>query len=583
MKIIGIMLLLVALPVFSQNGKIPYFVPSSQKPDFNHVYLIKDSDETLVFLRFINDHRCEKITYYLKPDKELATRIEATYSFNKKNQLIVYEGVKQSIIRSDSLVFAVEDAHPTALENPFSSYYFRDFKFYDKRVKSWLKYQPIITESNDKRLTHSWTQSPITGESLVTGPCTSPTNLNCLCAALTYDKTSFQEKADAIGEFVIDRFDYNRGDTAQTNIHGLIFGKEREAVCEGYSRVYKDLMQRLNFKTDYMSGAVRTDVYDIFYSGHSHAWNQTMIQGKTYSLDITWAKNLKDQWYLMEPNDFQISHFDLNENSKINNAGDSNMTMYDFMHQPLINPIMDGGFFNSKAIDKTVPFQIAQGTFTLNFNRTMMVNRVIRQELSYPFVKFSGENGQVASNIIAKSGAVSKKAFTNRLEIQLPEKINNIEIEIEGIGTLHYVVFNGTIEAFYQYLIDHKNPASPHSMALAFLACAKLNDPNVFNSLKAHVGEGINFKSFMKQARKFNIDDFTFSTFNGSHHQSYTWDANSKLVAKRPKKNQHGKFENFIGYSFEYSKPHEKQTSKIYLNENEDSTYSFYKFDVNSW
>ena len=66
----------------------------------------------------------------------------------------------------------------------------------------------------------------------------------------------------------------------------------------------------------------------------------------------------------------------------------------------------------------------------------------------YTFVKFEGEAQQVATQVIAKSGSVNKKTTTNKLEIQLPEKINNIKVEIQGIGTIHYVVFNGTENEF---------------------------------------------------------------------------------------------------------------------------------------
>jgi len=583
MKFIGIALVVLAFPFSAQVGKIPYFVPSNEATEFEHVFLMKDDEESLVFLRLINDHRCEQISYFHHPDQELATRIEATYTFNKHHQLILYSGLKQRIIQADSLRFAIEDAQATTMDNPFSNLYFRDHKFYDNRIKAWLKYQPIIQESNDVRLTRAWSQSPLTGENLIQGPCKDPKNLNCLCAALTYDKPTSQEKADAIGKFVIERFDYNRGDTSQNNIRGLVFGKEREAVCEGYSRVYKDLMERLHFKTDYMSGAVRTDVYDIFYSGHSHAWNQTTIDGKTYGLDITWAQNLSSNWYLLPPSDLQITHFDWNEKDGSTNTGDSNMTMYGFMHQPLINPITEGGSKGIKNLDKIEPFQLAQGTFVINFDRKLVVNHVSREELSYPFVKFEGEAQQVATQVIAKSGSVNKKTTTNKLEIQLPEKINNIKVEIQGIGTVHYVVFNGTENEFYQYLIDHRNPVSAYSMAMAFMACAKLNNEIIFNSLKANLSEGITFKSFMKQAKQNHLNEFHYAIFNGCHHQNYDWNEQGKLVPKYHKKNKQGKFENFQGYSFEFSQPHAKEISKIYLNENEDGTYSFYQFGVNRW
>jgi hypothetical protein len=118
---------------------------------------------------------------------------------------------------------------------------------------------------------------------------------------------------------------------------------------------------------------------------------------------------------------------------------------------------------------------------------------------------------------------------------------------------------------------------------MAFMACAKLNNEIIFNSLKANLSEGITFKSFMKQAKQNHLNEFHYAIFNGCHHQSYDWNEQGKLVPKYHKKNKQGKFENFQGYSFEFSQPHAKEISKIYLNENEDGTYSFYQFGVNRW
>lgn len=581
MRQICLAIMLLVGFVYAQKNS-PYFIPNDYDIPNPHAFILKDNEESLEILR-MNYGQYEWICYPKNNKTMCAQYIKNVYTNGKKNKIYFYGAKQQMIIHSDSLTFAVEGDEADEMTKEVEGLYFRKFKFYQKRLHAIFNYRPVLIETKDPRAFLDWSQSPFTGIDFIQGPCAAPDNLDCLCAALTYNAQTPQDKADAIANFVIKHFRYNRGDTAQTNIKGLVFGKEREAVCEGYSRVYKDLMGRIGNNTIYMSGAVRTDVYDIFYSGHSHAWNQTKIAGKPYALDITWSENLNSNWYLMHPKDFQISHFDTGREKNTKNWGDSSMTMYEFLHQPLINPIDDGGAIKVKQIDKTLPFQCAMGTFTLNFSKTMTVNSINRQELSYPFVRFDGEGSLVKTKVIAKSGKIHNKITTNRVDITLPERINNIQIDVEGIGTLNYVVFNGAESEFYQYLIDQKNPKSAHSMALAFLACAKLNDPNVFDELKPYINEDITFKDFMKQAKAQHIEEYKFAAFNACLHTSYAYDANNKLVKKKANSTKKLQNESFMGYSFEFSQPHKGEVSKIFLSENEDNTYSFAKFNTKSW
>jgi len=580
MKIKLLCLVMLSTAVYAQFGKIPYFVPQNDHIKFNEVYVLQDDEEALCLLRLINAKQYEWVRYSRTPQHSIATRVTAKYHVSKKHKLLFAAGDEQLIIADDTLIYAINGSKNYEAQDHLNSYYFNKGKFYNTRLNAIIKRKPVIESTPDESYRMAWFISPESKQSLITGPCNEPDNLDCLCAALTHEKTTPQEQVDAISSFIIERLHYNRGDTAQNNIKGLVFGNEREAVCEGYSRVFKDLMERLNFKTDYVSGAVRTDVYDIFYTGHSHAWNQTIINGKPYGLDITWSNSLNDSWYLMPPKDLQITHFSLDYWNKVKNWGDSTMTMYEFMNQPLINPIMDGGSEKIKVIDKIAPLQFAQGTFTLNFQHKLTINSVSRQELSYPFVKFEGQKGDVASKVIAQSGSISQKTSTNKLEINLPEKVNNLKIDIAGIGTLHYVVFNGTKNEFYQYLIDHREPLSPHSMALAFLACAKLNDENVFNSLKADMEEGISFKEFMKEAKINHIDDFEFTTFNATKHISFSLSNNDENPVKKSRKRDRNEFSVFQGYSFEYSEPYNKEVNRIFMSEAEEHQYIFHKFGV---
>ncbi|MEY4861436.1 MAG: hypothetical protein RL059_1135 [Bacteroidota bacterium] len=424
--------------------------------------------------------------------------------------------------------------------------------------------------------TQQWFVHPLSGDTMVSRKCFASDDLDCLCAALTFEKSTEREKSDAISAFIISRFHYNRGDTSQTNVKGLVFGKEKEAVCEGYSRVYKDLMERIGIKADYVSGAVRNTIQDVFYSGHSHAWNQVILDNIPYTTDITWSQNIHSNWYLMKPEDMIISHFEDNKSAENPNLYDSTLTMYDFMQLPYVDPIERNGHNQLSNLDKTSPIQFAQGTFTINFQQKMHVTNITRNELGYPFVRFEGEEQQVARKVIANDGKLTNKINTNSVSVNLPELINYLTIDIDGIGTLHYIVINGTESQFYESLISNLDQKNAYSMAIAFLACAKLKNETIYNELKVYMVKPMKYKDFIKAAEKMNISQFKFSVFNACHHISYNF--NDEEFQESADENK------YQGYSFSFSNLPNNEEGKIFMKiKKSTGTYKFKAFAKSSW
>ena len=357
---------------------------------------------------------------------------------------------------------------------------------------------------------------------------------------------------------------------------GLVFGKEKEAVCEGYSRVYKDLMERIGIKSEYVSGAVRNTIQDVFYSGHGHAWNQVILDNIPYTTDITWSKSIKSNWYLMKPEDMIISHFEDSYSAENPNLYDSTLTMYDFMQLPYVDPIERNGHNQLSNLDKTSPIQFAQGTFTINFKQKMNVTNITRNELGYPFVRFEGEKKEVARKVIANDGKLTNKISTNSISVNLPELINYLTIDIDGIGTLHYIVINGTENQFYESLISNLDQKNAYSMAIAFLACAKLKNETIYNELKIYMTKPMKFKDFIKEAGKMNISQFKFSIFNACHHVSYSYKDEAFQESDDENKYQ--------GYSFSFSNLPNNEEGKIFMKvEKSTGTYKFKAFAKNSW
>lgn len=100
--------------------------------------------------------------------------------------------------------------------------------------------------------------------------------------------------------------------------------REKVAICDGYSRLFKTLCDYSNIKSEIVTGYIR------WYSDaigeqtkRIHAWNAVQIDNKWYLLDVTWAsgysntgvtkfKKEYDEYYFLTPPDNLINdHFPL--------------------------------------------------------------------------------------------------------------------------------------------------------------------------------------------------------------------------------------------------------------------------------
>ncbi|WP_052343599.1 DUF5050 domain-containing protein [Bacillus massiliigorillae] len=98
------------------------------------------------------------------------------------------------------------------------------------------------------------------------------------------DRASDFEKVKAIHDYVVlnSAYDYanfvnNTIPDASYNAYGLLINKI--AVCDGYAKAMKLLLERVGIKTYYVTGTVNTGL---------HAWNLVNIDGEYYYIDTTW-------------------------------------------------------------------------------------------------------------------------------------------------------------------------------------------------------------------------------------------------------------------------------------------------------
>ena len=571
-----IILVAVVFQSVLHSQSLPYQAPKETDLDaVINTYLMNDTENEFSILRLLRDQKFELITYHKNND--LICEYSKGQTTLYKNKLSLYTSESLEIIRSGDLNLIRPCSNK--YNNDLSNLFFSKSNFYSKKIHLFFKKRPVIVPCEKSLYTQQWFVHPLSGDTMVSRKCFASDDLDCLCAALTFEKSTEREKSDAISAFIISRFHYNRGDTSQTNVKGLVFGKEKEAVCEGYSRVYKDLMERIGIKSEYVSGAVRNTIQDVFYSGHGHAWNQVILDNIPYTTDITWSKSIKSNWYLMKPEDMIISHFEDSYSAENPNLYDSTLTMYDFMQLPYVDPIERNGHNQLSNLDKTSPIQFAQGTFTINFQQKMHVTNITRNELGYPFVRFEGEEQQVARKVIANDGKLTNKISTNSISVNLPELINYLTIDIDGIGTLHYIVINGTENQFYESLISNLDPKNAYSMAIAFLACAKLKNETIYNGLKVYMVKPMKFKDFIKNADKMNISQFKFSVFNACHHMGlWTFNLNDDEFQETDDENK------YQGYSFSFSNLPDNEEGKVFMQvQKSTGTYKFKAFAKSSW
>lgn len=96
----------------------------------------------------------------------------------------------------------------------------------------------------------------------------------------------------------------------------------RQALCDGYSRLFKTLCDYAAIPCEVIHGYARTETHkQIQRFGSNHAWNAVYLDSNWYLLDLTWAsgfidsrteqyvRHLDEQYFLTTPEDFIREHY----------------------------------------------------------------------------------------------------------------------------------------------------------------------------------------------------------------------------------------------------------------------------------
>lgn len=559
--------LLIAVSVFGQQ---PYAYEQEGPRFCLAVFLIEEQATYSHYIRIFEDD-FESIVYFKEGDT-LCELTRCKYQKVKQNYRAGRLKELKRIYRKDSLTFAQEVEEAYDFYIPTDQYSFRMAEvnelfqkpivkntFYENKVSAFLKFKPVLAPLLTSDFVEPWYIEPVSKKNLISPPCQETQNIACICAALQFGAVDQKETAQQIASYLINRFTYGFGDTMQYNPVGLLTGDQNLAVCSGYSKMYELLLNEAHIAAKYVDGAVRIELNDIFYAGHSHAWNELEIDGKRLCSDVTWANDQSSDWLLNTEENFFLSHYR-------DPTGDSlwdksyTLTMYDFMHQPMVRNPDKNAIENLQYLKNGMPMQFMEDEFTVRFSKSMPVSQVRFYELSYPFVHFESQKAEVTKLHLSDGKGVKYEKGAKAVSFTLKDQFTRVSLEVQGIGTLDYCVFNGSQTDFYHFVIDHIDAKSPYSVAMAFLACAKLNDAASFQQLKPYLSNPkMSFKTFQKQAKTYATADFQFALFDATRH--------------------HG---TFSGFSFEYSK--DKAEPRIYMSISEDEqSYAFAGFDTDVW
>ena len=131
---------------------------------------------------------------------------------------------------------------------------------------------------------------------------------------IQYDTTISQQNIKMVHDYLVDNIQYDTTISQQNiyNIYGALINGT--AVCEGYARSFKYLMDELGIPCTLVIGEGTNSQGQT----ENHAWNYVQINGNWYAIDCTWddpvsttgyvSQNSKYRYFLKGSNEFSKDH-----------------------------------------------------------------------------------------------------------------------------------------------------------------------------------------------------------------------------------------------------------------------------------
>ena len=120
-----------------------------------------------------------------------------------------------------------------------------------------------------------------------------------------------------VHNWIVDNLEYNLEESENNaNIYGAL--NDKKVVCEGYARLFKSLMDKLEIPCVLVSG----DGIDLETGNtENHAWNYVYLKGNWYAIDATWddpiiigngtvGTDIRYRYFLKGAKNFSNSHIE---------------------------------------------------------------------------------------------------------------------------------------------------------------------------------------------------------------------------------------------------------------------------------
>ena len=315
-------------------------------------------------------------------------------------------------------------------------------------------------------------------------------NITELVTELTKNIETEQQKFDTITNFICKSIEYGSGDRLknyQDYVITTLAGRKRGAVCSGYAEILKAMCDIANIKCKVITGAARTDLYDIDHiSSHNHAWNIVRIDSIYKIVDLTWEDSNNGIW-LNAPSSIMIySHIPDNEDDQLFNQpikkqlidrGPIIMPLYginnDLKHIPIFSPIT--GLVYADSIFTFIIDTIIND-ITMLTTKTKALNMIYNKEslISYESI--------IDYNIEYDDGKTI-------ISLKMKDLITGVNINIGNSYGFTYKVIKGSKNSYMKLLQEKSTYYYIDSYIKGICASIYLNDKNKLSELVGNNNE----------------------------------------------------------------------------------------------
>jgi len=414
---------------------------------------------------------------------------------------------------------------------------------YSSIFKSILKKKDyLLPEKNKNDYDFPFYLNPVSKTIVFNKEAPDKIDLNDLVKNITKHSKTERDKMMAIIRFIHASIEYDypayyhdKYANSQTDFKQILAGKNRVAVCAGYSNLFNELCKIAGIKCEKISGYAKNRKSKINRKGEAHAWNKVIIDGKEELHDITWADNGSDEWLNVTPKIMIYSHL---PDEKKDQLLDSAVTQEEFKDMPLVLP-----FNKNYAFTDFSPKNgkvICDSTFT--FILDGLANDFTVTEISGDYFNLNldsdSKKGPASFDVNYVKGFMkSVKNGKTYIEIPLRNNVSCITVSTNNCS-YSFKVVKGDLKELFSSYIQKSNKGNLDAYIKGVISCIILNDKEKLKELTGE-NEALFFdkKGNIKKdvANKFNDwDGFLGSiSYRSVISIMFTYDSNKSSEYKK--------------------------------------------------